>query len=191
MSLTENYLPNLEDLEDKAICHSLDGFSFSKDAFAIDDLTMFRDDIAGVDTWDDDDNEPAGFNDDGALAQPMDVDGAVEDFFVGDQAVHDDYVDQLDSPSAGSEHAEGREEGGSGGGAPVPFDPRRAGPNENDLFVAPTEGDGEGGLMFDYFDHSKMKNWAGPEHWKLRKVVRRRTWFPSRMWCCVLTRHCS
>ncbi len=47
---------------------------------------MFRDDAASVNAWDDDENEPAGFNDDGDLQQPMDVDGAVEDFFVGDQA---------------------------------------------------------------------------------------------------------
>ncbi|KAI0825488.1 hypothetical protein BC629DRAFT_1718486 [Irpex lacteus] len=126
VNLTGNYVPNLDDLEDKAICHSLDGFCFSKDTFAMDDLTIFRDDIAGVDPWDNNNNnnEPAGFNDDGSLQQPMDVDGAMEDFF-------------LDSPSAGSDHAEGREEGGSGGGGNL------------------------------------MKNWVGPEHWKLRKVVRR------------------
>ncbi|KAI0763375.1 condensin complex subunit 2/barren [Irpex lacteus] len=129
--IRKNHLPILENLEDKAICHFLDGFPFSKDAFAMDDLTMFRDDAASVNAWDDDENEPAGINDD---------------------AEHDDYVDQLDSPSAGSEHAEGREESGiGGGGEPVPFDPRRPGPNENDLT-------GRG---------------LSAEHWKLRKVVRR------------------
>ncbi|KAK7687927.1 hypothetical protein QCA50_009146 [Cerrena zonata] len=52
----------------------------------------------------------------------------------------------------------------------VPFDPRKA-PNERDLVLAMTNA--EGGTMMDYFDQSFLKNWAGPEHWKLRKVVRR------------------
>ncbi|KAE8268170.1 hypothetical protein A4X09_0g4161 [Tilletia walkeri] len=37
------------------------------------------------------------------------------------------------------------------------------------------DNDGEGGSggrnLFDYFDQRFMKNWAGPEHWKMRKVV--------------------
>jgi condensin complex subunit 2 len=145
-----------------------------------DPVSIYRD---NDEEDDEEENEPFGFEDDG-LTAPMDVDGAapepvIEDFFVGDQAVNDDYAhdDIPHSPSAGSEQAEGREEG-TGGGGPVPFDPRRA-PNENNLFLAPTEDDGQ--LMFDYFDHTKMRNWAGPEHWKLRKVVRRRKWL-----CCIL-----
>ncbi|KAK0533289.1 hypothetical protein OC842_003014 [Tilletia horrida] len=32
--------------------------------------------------------------------------------------------------------------------------------------------EGEGGRnLFDYFDQRFMKNWAGPEHWKMRKVI--------------------
>ena len=58
----------------------------------------------------------------------------------------------------------------------MPFDPRRA-PNERDLVLAMT--DAEGGVMMDYFDQSFLKNWAGPEHWKLRKVVRRREFSPD------------
>ncbi|KAI0705151.1 condensin complex subunit 2/barren [Cytidiella melzeri] len=170
--LRKTFLPNLDELEDKAICRSLEGFSFSKDAFAFEDLTMFRDDP--IDDDDDDGNEPASFNNPDDVIPPMDLDGAgadyaVEDFFVGDQAIQDDYVhDNPASPSVGSEQAEGHQ-GGAGGYAPTPFDHHGA-PNENNLFMAPTDGDG--GLMFDYFDH-KTKNWAGPEHWKLRKVVRR------------------
>ncbi|KAI0343107.1 barren [Trametopsis cervina] len=171
LDLKKNFLPNLHDLQDKAICHSLSDFSFSRDAFAAGDLTMFRDDPMADD---DDDNEPAGFND-GEFDPPMgdgaQADTTTEDFFVGDQAVEDDHVyqDNPDSPSTTSEQAEGHEQGVAGG-APVPYDPRRV-PNEKELFMAPTEGDG--GLMFDYFDHSTLKNWAGPEHWKLRKVVKK------------------
>lgn len=177
--LVEQFLPNLDDLEERAICHSLEGFSFSKDSWAVDDnVALFRDDHALDQDDDDDVNEPAGFNDE-AGAAPMDADAPApaEDFFVGDQAVHDDYnymPDDHPSPSAGGSESgmadEAREHGGEG-----PFDPRRA-PNERDLVMAMTDAEG-GGMMYDYFDKAVV-NWAGPEHWKLRKVVRRRKSFP-------------
>ena len=177
-SLEEQFLPDLEDLEEKAICHSLEGFSFSKDSWSFDDTaTLFRDDNP-LEHDDDDDIEPAGFNN-GFNDMPIDADGPVpvEDFFIGDQAVNDDYVhNDPPSPSmGGSENGmadEAREQGT--GGAFAPFDPRKA-PNERDLVMAMTEG--EGGMMYDYFDRTVLKNWAGPEHWKLRKVVRRRESF--------------
>lgn len=179
-SWAEQFLPNLDDLEAKTICQSLEDFSFSKDKWAVDDsANLFRNEHA-LEQDDDDDfePEPAGFNDDFNDGAPADMEGAapVEDFFVGDQAVNDDYVhDDPPSPSVGSEGAmadEAREHGAGGGGF-VQFDPRKA-PNERDLVLAMTD-NGEGGMMYDYFDRSVLgKNWAGPEHWKLRKVVRRR-----------------
>jgi condensin complex subunit 2 len=39
--------------------------------------------------------------------------------------------------------------------------------------MAMMDPDAEGGTM-DYFDKNVLKNWAGPEHWKLRKVIRKR-----------------
>jgi condensin complex subunit 2 len=42
--------------------------------------------------------------------------------------------------------------------------------------MAMTDADGEGGML-DYFGQSILKNWAGPEHWKLRKTIRRRSFF--------------
>ncbi|KAL9935004.1 hypothetical protein V8E36_006080 [Tilletia maclaganii] len=36
---------------------------------------------------------------------------------------------------------------------------------------AGSRGGGGSRDMFDYFDQRFMKNWAGPEHWKMRKVV--------------------
>jgi condensin complex subunit 2 len=35
---------------------------------------------------------------------------------------------------------------------------------------------GDGGML-DYFDQSLLKNWAEPQHWKLRKAVRRPSYF--------------
>ena len=185
MSPTEQFLPNLDDLEEKAICHSLEDFSFSKDSWALDDsATLFRNDHALEQDDDDDENEPAGFND-GFNDAPMDMHGPapVEDFFIGDQAVNDDYVhDDPPSPSVGGSEggmADEAREGGGAGGAFMPYDPRKV-PNERDVVLAMTD-NGEGGMMYDYFDRTVLKNWAGPEHWKLRKVVRRRRYLALAM----------
>jgi condensin complex subunit 2 len=50
----------------------------------------------------------------------------------------------------------------------IPFDPRV--PNQQELVMAMSQGGGE---MLDYFDTNFMKNWAGPEHWKIRRVVKK------------------
>ncbi|KAI0295968.1 condensin complex subunit 2-domain-containing protein [Russula brevipes] len=92
-----------------------------------------------------------------------------EDFFMGDHAVGDDFGGDDMGPEGCRPHPTGTE-----GGQPVPFDPRRA-PNERALIMAMTDADAGDGML-DYFDQSVLKNWAGPEHWKLRKtVVRRRS----------------
>ncbi|POY74947.1 hypothetical protein BMF94_1923 [Rhodotorula taiwanensis] len=57
--------------------------------------------------------------------------------------------------------------GGTGFGAVEPFDPRRMA-DERDLVMS-MEGDGDG--MFEYFDAKLGKNWAGPEHWKMRRAA--------------------
>lgn len=112
----------------------------------------------------------------------MDMDGdapPIEDFFVGADAVGDDYGgggdvmggDEDSHSNGGSVDPQG-DQTDERPGAFVPFDPRRI-PNERDLVMAMTDGDGDGGMM-DYFDKNFLKNWAGPEHWKLRKVIRRR-----------------
>ena len=116
---------------------------------------------------------------------PTDLDGgnmpegAPEDFFTGDQAVNDDYNGDMPMPedfgagSTADDDGEAGDHAQNGHGPFIPFDPRRV-PNERDLVMAMTgDGDGEGGMM-DYFDQNFLRNWAGPEHWKLRKVVRRR-----------------
>ncbi|KAG6910237.1 hypothetical protein DXG01_012372 [Tephrocybe rancida] len=169
--LRKYFLPDLSVLEDKAISHSLDGFAFSKDAFAFDESTFFQDNSHHDD--DDDDDVGVGSGD------YMDVDGGgapEEDFFVGDDAVQGDYgADMMSGDDYGGDNNSNGSVGPAGDGEGragpfVPFDPRRA-PNERDLVMAMTDADGDG--MMDYFDQNFMKNWAGPEHWKLRKVTRR------------------
>lgn len=125
------------------------------------------------DTQDDDDGASVGG--DGPLGDfgmggddmPMD-DGPAEDFFTGDQAIPDDHDNYA---AANAEEGEGIRTVPLG---PVEnFDPRRA-PNERDLVMAMAE-DGE--EMLDYFDTAVMKNWAGPQHWKLRRVAKKGTLF--------------
>lgn len=105
-----------------------------------------------------------------------------EDFFMGDHAVGDDFGgDDLgpgeyvgeDGEDGSPDAQAGLGPAGSDGGRHIAFDPRRA-PNERALIMAMTDADGEGGML-DYFDQAALKNWAGPEHWKLRKTIRRRS----------------
>ncbi|KAI0350666.1 barren [Trametes cingulata] len=181
--LREHFLPDLDAIDEQEISHSLEDFAFGKDSFSADD-TFFRDGTQAPGFDDDDDDGAGGFNDDIHLDNAMDVDGApgsaapVEDFFVGDQAVQDDYAGDFgaDYGPAGDNASVGGSDDAGGEARPdgpfVPFDPRRA-PNERDLVMAMTDADANGGVMMDYFDPGFLKNWAGPEHWKLRKVVRR------------------
>ncbi|KAF8629061.1 hypothetical protein AX15_003559 [Amanita polypyramis BW_CC] len=173
--LRKEFLPDLSVLEGKAISHSLAGFSFSKDAFAFDDTTTFLKDDSGPGVIDDDDDDFGGdaFGTENDGGPPP-----VEDFFIGADAAADDYGgDMMGADDGGNGNDNGfpaGEDDQRGDGRPaefVPFDPRRV-PTERDLIMAMTAADGEGGAM-DYFDQNFLKNWAGPEHWKLRKVIRR------------------
>lgn len=175
-----HFFPDLEILENAAIAHSLAEFSFTHDNITFDDTTLYQDDTRAED--DDDDGNGAGFEAFGDN-NTMDVDGGgfpqTEDFFQGDQAVDDDYAgggafggDDYGSGHDGSPAADNQQGQNPRPGAFVPFDPRRI-PTERDLVMAMTDADGESGIM-GYFDQNIMKNWAGPEHWKLRKAIRKR-----------------
>ncbi|KIL65564.1 hypothetical protein M378DRAFT_10689 [Amanita muscaria Koide BX008] len=175
--LRKEFLPDLSVLEDKAISHSLSGFSFSRDAFSFDDTTaLFKDNSGSGDIDDDDDDDFGG----GDGFEPGNEGGLppVEDFFVGADAAADDYgADMFGGGGAGDENApspasgEDDQRGEERPAQFVPFDPRRM-PTERDLIMAMTDADGDGGTM-DYFDQNFLKNWAGPEHWKVRKVIRK------------------
>lgn len=196
LSTTEKYLPDLDALESKAICHSLDDFAFSKDPFSFDDSTMFREQSQAP--LDDDEDDDAGFGapqEDYGSSMNVDGDGAgpapEEDFFAGndptdtfeDAAMSPEGMDDGATPSFDNDQFNAGPGGEQGGGAGTgnangpygPFDPRRI-RSESDRVIAMTEGDGQGG-MIELFDQAFLKNWAGPEHWKLRRVVKRRKRF--------------
>ncbi|CAK5267793.1 unnamed protein product, partial [Mycena citricolor] len=162
--MRKSFFPDLQVLETKAIAHSLADFSFDKSASNVgNETTFFQDDTHHFD----DDDE----NDGGSPAFAMDDDnGGPVDFFAGDDAVHDDLDGHLGGDDFGNDHQsqgsgladEQRAEGPMG---VMPFDPRRP---SNDFVLA----EGEDGAM-EYFNDSLAKNWAGPEHWKKRKPMRR------------------
>ena len=201
------FLPNLDDLDYKSIVPSLRDFSFSGNSFSFEDdhNSMYRDDSFAYtqENYDDDDagdNDPIGYTqenmEDGA---PLDSGDAqdiapVQDFFSSDQANQDGYTG--DGDYGGDDDFGGDGENGSvgadadhqiDGGMPgpargtfVPFDPAK-GPNERDLIMAMMNPEADGGTM-DYFDKNVLKNWAGPEHWKLRKVIRKRKCPARSLW---------
>jgi condensin complex subunit 2 len=118
------------------------------------------------------------FND-GDVQEP--VVAEPQDFFSGEDMGGDDYAGaygggDADYADASGEHGEidgdGHDPSGVHPSGHTPFDPRRV-PDEREIIMAMTN---EGGAsMMDYFDSSITKNWAGPEHWKLRKVIRKGT----------------
>ncbi|KAG8946082.1 hypothetical protein FRC04_012060 [Tulasnella sp. 424] len=166
--LRAKFLPSVDAISTKTITESLADFHFAMSGNAEQFMNSF-----GKSTYNDaqDDDDGASVGGDGPLGDfgmggddmPMD-DGPAEDFFTGDQAIPDDPVNYA---AANAEEGEGIRTVPLG---PVEnFDPRRA-PNERDLVMAMAE-DGE--EMLDYFDTAVMKNWAGPQHWKLRRVAKK------------------
>ncbi|KAI0793999.1 condensin complex subunit 2/barren [Fomes fomentarius] len=173
--LRTNFLPDLNAIDDHEISQSLEDFAFGKDSFSIDDTAFIRD---TTHAFEDDDGDDFGNAQD--FGNPMDVDeisgsaAPAEDFFVGDQAIPDDFGPDLgaeyggDGDNVSINGSEGARGQSRPGGPLVAFDPRRV-PSERERVMAINDEEG----MMDYFDSTYLKNWAGPEHWKLRKVVRR------------------
>jgi condensin complex subunit 2 len=175
--------PGVDTLNEKAIAPSLQNFSFEGNEPA-PEVSLYRDNSHAVSDDDDDDGDDGGVSGFSAAAQDdfaMDVDGgappAEEDFFGGDSGAHNDFAGTPsgfggDDGDAGSDIVQANHAGPGHAIRPgrlEPFDPRRA-PNERDIVI---NGNANGGMM-EYFDQTFKKNWAGPEHWKLRRVVRRR-----------------
>lgn len=186
---TARCLPNgLDALSTMSLCPSLSFFRFSDAQLDLGLLNLgFDDDNNGAEPLPasashrqpdarhlasgDDDEDMGGF-DDPYLNQ--DFGGGGDD---GDGAEVDFFADQFSGEAAAfglagapAPIASGSGSGGGGGtgfGAVEPFDPRRMA-DERDLVMSM---DGEGDGMFAYFDAKLGKNWAGPEHWKMRRGV--------------------
>ncbi len=189
---TARCLPNgLDALSTMTLCPSLSFFRFSDAQLDLGLLNLgFDDDDNGGDalpasashrqpdvrhlaSGGDDDEDMGGF-DDPYLNQDFgggggdDDEGAEVDFFA-DQFSGEAAAFGLQGATApiASGSGAGGGGGGSGFGAVEPFDPRRMA-DERDIVMSM---DGEGDGMFAYFDAKLGKNWAGPEHWKMRRGV--------------------
>ena len=112
---------------------------------AFDDTTLLADNShRNLAVNDDDDDDDEGNEGFGFAFDGSDP-GQVEDFFVRADAVNDDFgADQL-------------------GGTMITGQMW----NLSQVEVL------QQSRTLDYFDQNALKNWAGPEHWKLREVVRR------------------
>lgn len=180
-------LPPLDTLDDRTIAQDLSDFRFSSDPSNLDFAFLTKNQTDGDDPnasfvshrmfmkGHDHDDGGADFNfdDDDAGDHDDFGGGEMEDFFTGDQAPADN------NPAGGPANfapfgAEDTTEAGHVGviGGVEPFDPRRA-PNERDLVMAMNVDENQD-EMLDYFDATFMKNWAGPEHWKLRRAIKKR-----------------
>ncbi|GHJ88493.1 hypothetical protein NliqN6_4895 [Naganishia liquefaciens] len=167
-------LPAFDDVAQRSISTTLADFKFTSDpneAFSLAALTgMSRDD----------DNDSIG------APVPAFAGGEEEDFFGGGNDMNDHDQGGGDYEGFFGAHAlEDVDEDGQGNtsglqnsgntnnrvvyGPTIPFDPSKStGPNG--LVMAKDDGEA---MMLDYFDQGFLKNWAGPEHWKLRRAVRR------------------
>jgi condensin complex subunit 2 len=160
-AITAAFLDPVEDFQALSICPCLSNFKFS----TTDSIQTFEGLAALIDLPEKTDIEPIVNHD-----------------------THDtgnDFFDSNDSPNLGEDnfqipdHEDVDDEGVDMGEA---FHPTGI-PNQRDLLMALVDDNSkqaEGGQsifgqestgMFDYFDKSMKKSWAGPEHWKLRKTV--------------------
>lgn len=147
-------LPSFEDLPDFHIVPFLNGFDFFTDDanLAIPDLDNEDDeDDAMMDIVKELDVAPDAFQFD-----DYDVDYGMDDM---DMDPFADTVDDQQYPE--NENTE-----------PQEIEPESPKYPENDFLSALIyNGDQE---LLDYFDSTLVKNWAGPEHWKLRRPVDRK-----------------
>ena len=153
-------MPEIDVLKDLQICPSLQGYNF----FSETDLNMPSLDHDDADNiLDDNVNLP---NDNMNIPDFGIQDGFDDDFAV-DFFDYDDGgpADSPDDPLIGEDDGIMGGENDSAGNEP--------GLHEEDFLGALMNDDGN--ELFSYFDSTFAKNWAGPEHWKLRRPVSKGT----------------
>jgi condensin complex subunit 2 len=159
------FLPDLDLIEEMVICPSLASFKFSSDPNVLD-LGLFRANLGGSVTSRAHEADPLG---DSTVATPTGEAGG--DFFTSGAGDEQDFEDF----GGGGGDGDDFDDAGDGGAdffadEPEALDAQRP-PNEREIVMAfAKDGDGQ---MFDYFDAALAKNWAGPQHWKMHRTIRR------------------
>jgi condensin complex subunit 2 len=161
-------MPTMSKTMGLQISDTLSSFRFSSDPGSMPDfasLVGLKDNYA-------DDGPSGDYDDMGPTGE-----GEAEDFFGDDNydiggggGGFDDGASNGDYDEAEGYPGASRGVGmAAPGDAHAPFDPRRQGGELVMALAGTADEDG----MFDYFDKGFGKNWAGAEHWKLRKVSRK------------------
>ncbi|KFY18313.1 hypothetical protein V491_04790 [Pseudogymnoascus sp. VKM F-3775] len=181
-SLGAKFFPDLDRLEEQDICPSLKNFDLGDPSGSMDipflkapdDWRQDREKTAEAGAIGDtsgvflDDDNPAGFDDDddgllGNFDMPDAGFGEGGEAWARDAAIEP----QLRVHDAGI-NGEGMEgpDGEDGAGT---FDPESG---EFIVSLNRSKGGMEGGHedILSYFDQALQKNWAGPEHWRIRKI---------------------
>lgn len=180
-TLGSRFFPDLERLDDQDICPSLKGFDLDNSAATTDipflkapeDWRQEKDNPSAGDIGDKsgiflDDDNAAGFDDDDGVLAAFDMPadtafGEGGEVWARDAAiepqmrVHDGRYE--DGGLNGDDAAAGS---GTGG-----FDPE-----SGQYVVSLNHNKIEGGHeeILSYFDNALKKNWAGPEHWRIRRI---------------------
>ncbi|KIY52946.1 barren [Fistulina hepatica ATCC 64428] len=146
------FLPDLNQLEDKAISHSLMDFTFANDTARQDDIPLFREDSV----VDKDENFDA------------DIGGPPQDFF--DTPDDDGGVGEYTPEYTGGDMDDADNIAQNDASGPMgpfqPFDPVAA---SDDRELALTMSQDDDNERWAYLDNLFSKNWAGPEHHQNRR----------------------
>ncbi|KAF9398985.1 hypothetical protein BGX21_006984 [Mortierella sp. AD011] len=171
--LRSKFLPSLNQIFYKDICPSLKDFQLSGTSeMDFSFLKRLHDDEDDEDAHDDDDD-----HDNGALDTGFDD-------YDNDNNFEDANMDEEDNVGQDGailqpkvEEQESRQIEDAFGDLDEQIASQRAGPSVDNNFMPDTDELALKGHpdMYSYFDSALMRNWAGPEHWKLRRVPKEKT----------------
>jgi len=181
-ALGARFFPNLERLEEQDICPSLKNFDLGDASGSLDipflkapeDWRQEREKTAEAGAAGDksgiflDDDNPAGFDDedDGLLGN---FDGPDAGFGEGGEAWAKEAAIEPQTRVRTAGLDDDGMEGGDGEDGVGTFDPESG---EFVVSINRQKGGMEGAHedILSYFDQALQKNWAGPEHWRIRKI---------------------
>lgn len=176
--LAARFFPNLDQLDDQDICPSLKNFDLGVASGSMDipflkapeDWRQEREKTAEAGAQGDksgfflDDENPAGFeDDDDGLLGNFDLPPNTGFGEGGEAWARDAAIETRLHPIDGGYENGGEDGEGIGSGT---FDP------ETGEYVVSMDLSNRGGhdYVLSYFDEALQKNWAGPEHWRIRKI---------------------